>query len=114
MEIFFMDTENIKTADYNRYRLYFTSKLDLRGNKTVSLANLSIYYTWKNIKDEYENNRFKLSAPTWEEIFDIPDGSYTVEDIQDYFLWIIKKHKPTIKPSEESPILIIQIKLKTG
>ena len=85
MEIFFMDTENSKTTDSNRFRLYFTNKLDLRGNKTVSLSYLSIYYTWKNIKEEYKNNKFKLSGPTWDETFDLPDGSYTIEDIQDYF-----------------------------
>ena len=56
MEILFMTTENSKTTDSNRFRLYFTNKLDLRGNKTVSLSNLSIYYTWKNIKEEYGNN----------------------------------------------------------
>ena len=85
MEIFFMDTKNSKTTDSNRFRLYFTNKLDLRGNKTVSLSYLSIYYTWKNIKEEYKNNKFKLSGPTWDETFDLPDGSYTIEDIQDYF-----------------------------
>ena len=85
MEIFFMDTENSKTTDSNRFRLYFTNKLDLRGNKTVSLSYLSIYYTWKNIKEEYKNNKFKLSGRTWDETFDLPDGSYTIEDIQDYF-----------------------------
>ena len=60
MEIFFMDTKNSKTTDSNRFRLYFTIKLDLRGNKTIPLSNLSIYYTWENIKKEYKNNKFKL------------------------------------------------------
>ena len=68
----------------------------------MALADLSIYYTWKNIKSEYNNNKFKISASTWNEIFDLPDGSYTIDDIQDYFKFIIKKHEtltdnPSIK-----------------
>ena len=59
----------------------------------MALANLSIYYTWKNIKSEYNNNKFKISAPTWNETFDLPDGSYSIADIQDYFEFIIKKHE---------------------
>ena len=106
MEILFMDTENSKTTDSNRFRLYFTNKLDPRGNKTMSLSNLSIYYKWKNIKEEYKNNKFNLSEPTWDETFDLPDGSHTIEDIQDYFLWVIKKHETDVKSSEESPIPI--------
>ena len=58
----------------------------------MALANLSIYYTWKNIKTEYNNNKFRISAPTWNEIFDLPDGSYSISDIQDYFEFIMKKH----------------------
>ena len=75
MEIIFIDTGNSKTTDSNRFRLYFTNKLDLRGNETLALSNLSIHYTWKNIKEEYKNNKFKLSGPTWDETFDLPDGS---------------------------------------
>ena len=59
----------------------------------MALANLSIYYTWKNIKSEYKNNKFKISAPTWNDTFDLPDGSYSISDIQDYFEFIIKKHE---------------------
>ena len=59
----------------------------------MALANLSIYYTWKNIKSEYNNNKFKISAPTWNDTFDLPDGSYSISDIQDYFEFIIKKHE---------------------
>ena len=58
----------------------------------MALANLSIYYTWKNIKTEYNNNKFKISAPTWNETFDLPDSSYSIDDIQDYFEFIMKKH----------------------
>ena len=70
-----------------------TDKLNLKNpKKNTALANLSIYYTWKNIKTEYNNNEFKISAPTWNEAFDLPDGSYSIDDIQDYFEFIMKKH----------------------
>ena len=59
----------------------------------MALANLSIYYTWKNTKLEYNNNKFKISAPTWNYIFYLPDGSYFIVDIQDYFEFVIKKHE---------------------
>ena len=62
-------------------------------NKNMALPNLSIYYTWKNIKSEYNNNKFKIFAPTWTYEFNLPDGSYSVSDIQDYFEYIIKKHE---------------------
>ena len=93
METIFMNTKNSKTTESNRFRLYFTGKLDLRGNRTIALANLSIHYTWQNIKEEYKNNKFKLSGPTWDETVDLFDGSYTVANIQDYFLWVIKKQE---------------------
>ena len=63
----------------------------------MDLVNLSIYYTWKNIKSKYNNNKFKISAPTSDETFDLPDGSYSVADIQDYFEFIIKKHELKIE-----------------
>ena len=70
-------------------KLKFTSKLDLRlGEKFIALSNLSIYYTWKNIKSSYNNSQFKISAPTWNDEFELPDGSYHVLDIQDYFKYI--------------------------
>ena len=61
-------------------------------NNNMALANLSIYYTWKNIKSEY-NNKYKISVPTWNNEFKFPDGSYFVSDIQDYFEYINKKHE---------------------
>ena len=69
----------------------------------MALANLSIYYTWKNVKSTYDNNKFKISAPTRNETFDLPDGSYNISEIQDYIEYIIKKHE-TI--GENAPILI--------
>ena len=59
----------------------------------MALANLSTYYTWKNMKSAYNNNKFKISAPTWNDKFYLPDGSYSISDIQDYFEYIIKKHE---------------------
>ena len=56
----------------------------------MALANFIIYYTWKNIKNAYNNNKFKISAPTWNDEFDLPDGSCLISDIQDYFEYIIK------------------------
>ena len=70
MDILFINIENGKTNESNRFRLYFTDKLDLRRNKTIALVNLSIYYTWENIKSSYNNNKFKISDPTWSEKFD--------------------------------------------
>ena len=105
MQTIFMNTENSKTSKSNRFRLYFTDKMDLRASNTIALANLSIYYTWRNIKEEYKNNKFKLIEPTWDEIFDLPDGSYTIADIQDYFFYIIKNYE-TITDIAEPPILI--------
>ena len=64
MDTIFINTKNSKTKDSNRFILYFTDKLDFRRDKTVALANLSIYYTWQNIKEEYKNNKFELSEPT--------------------------------------------------
>ena len=94
METIFKNTENSNTNEPPRFRLDLTVK---NSNKNMALANLSIYYTWKNIKSEYNNNKFKYSAPTWNETFDLPDGSYFVADIQDYFEFIIKKHEALTK-----------------
>ena len=71
--------------------LKLTSKLDLRiGEKVIALSNLSIYYAWRNIKSSYNNNKFKISTPTWNDEFELPDGSCSVSDIQDYFEYILK------------------------
>ena len=79
-----MNSENRKTSEQHVLIFKLTNKLDLRrGEKTVALSNLSIYYTWKNIKISYNNNKFKISAPTWNDKFELPGGSYSVSDIQD-------------------------------
>ena len=115
-----MNTENSKTNEPHRFKLDLTDKLNLKNpNKNMALANLSIYYTWKNIKSEYNNNKFKISAPTWNDTFDLPDGSYSIEDIQDYFEFIIRKHETLTEnpPLEIYPNKIknrIVFKIKTG
>ena len=97
MDTIFMNSENSKTSEHNVLVLKPTDKLDLRrGQKTVALSNLSIYYTWKNVKRSHNNNKFKISAPTWREEFKLPDGSYSVSDIQDYFQYILKKHSESV------------------
>ena len=105
-----MNTENSKTSEPHRFKLDLTDKLNLKNtNKNMALANLSICYTWKNIKSEYNNNKFKISAPTWNATFDLPDGSYSIADIQDYFEFIIKKHETLAK---NPPVQIYPNKLK--
>ena len=105
-----MNTENSKTSKPHRFKLDLTDKLNLKNpNKNMALANLSIYYTWKNIKSEYKNNKFKISAPTWNDTFDLPDGSYSISDIQDYFEFIIKKHETL---TENPPVQIHPNKTK--
>ena len=89
MDTIFMNSENSKTSDSHRLVLNLSDKINLkRSDEYVALSNLSIYYTWKNIKKSYKNNKFKISALTWNEEFELPDGSYSVSDIQDYFEYI--------------------------
>ena len=105
MEAIFINTENSKTNESNRFGYYFTDNKTNKNNKTISLANLSIYFMWKNVKSGCKNNKFKITAPTWsEKLFNISDGSYAVTDIQDYFEYIIKKHETITY--QDSPIKI--------
>ena len=115
-----MNTANSKTKHSNKFVYNFTDKLNLKNpNKKIALANLSIYYKWKNVKSDYNNNKVKISAPTWNDTFDVPDGSYSIAALQNYFEYIIKKHE-TI--AEVSPVLIyvneinnrIVFKIKSG
>ena len=88
-----MNSENSKTSKPHVLILKLTNKLDLRmGEKVIALSNLSIYYTWKNIKSSCNNNKFKISAPTWSDKFELQDGSYSISDIQDYFEYILRRH----------------------
>ena len=92
-----MNSENSKTSKAHVLILKLNNKLDLRkGEKSITLSNLSIYYTWENMKLSDKDNKFKISAPTWNYEFKLPDGSYSISDIQDYFEYILKKHAENI------------------
>ena len=81
-----MNSENSRTSEYHVLVLKLADKLDLRrGQKSVALSNLSIYYKLKNIKSSYNNNKFKISTPTWSDEFELPDGSYSLSDIQEVY-----------------------------
>ena len=115
-----MNTENSKTSEPHRFKLDLTDNLNRKNpNKNMALANLSIYYTQKNINSKYNNNKYKISAPTWNDTFDFPDGSCSITDIQDSFEFIIKKHETLTEnpPIEIYPNKInnrIVFKIKTG
>ena len=99
-----MNTANSKTKHSNKFVYNFTDKLNSKNrNKNIALANLSIYYTWKNVKSDYNNNKLKMSAPTWNDTFDVPDSSYSIAAPQNYFEYIIKKHENI---ADVSPVLI--------
>ena len=92
-----MISENSRISEYYVLVLKLADKLDLRrSQKSVALLNRSICYTWKNIKSSYKNNKFKISAPTWSNDFDLSDGSYSISNIQDYFEYILKKHSESV------------------
>ena len=93
IDTIFMNSKNSKTSKPHIIILKLTNKLDLRIDENmISLSNLSVYYTWRNIKSSCNNNKFKISAPAWNDKFELPDGSYFVSDIQDYFEYVFKKH----------------------
>ena len=108
MDTIFVNSENSKASKPHVFKLKLTSKLE----KLIALSNLSVYYTWKSIKSSYNNNKFKISASTWNDEFELPDGSYSVTDIQDYFKYILKKHgRNTNKPSVQIYVNKIENKL---
>ena len=95
MDAIFKNSGNSKTSEPHVLILKLTNKLDLRiGEKTIALSNLNIYYKWRNIKSSY--NKVKISAPTWNEKLELPDGSYSVSDVQYYFEYILKKQREDI------------------
>ena len=113
-----MNSENSKTSDPHRLLLNLIDKIDLR-RKDVALSNLSVYYAWKNIKHSYKSNKFKISAPTWYKEFELPDGPYSVSDIEDYFEYILKRHEtitnnPSIRIQINKIENSITFKIKTG
>ena len=120
MDTIFMNSENSRTSEYHVLILKLADILDLRiGQKSVALSNLSIYSTWRNIKNSYKNNKLKTSAPTWSDEFELPNGSYSISDIQDYFEYILKEHSEGV---DDLPIEIfvsknenrITFKIKNG
>ena len=105
-----MNSENSKTSEPYRFRLNLADKLNLKHpKKNMASTNLSTHYTWRNIKSAYNNNKFIISASTWNDTFDLPDGSYSIADIQDYFEFIIKKHETL---TENPPVQIYPNKIK--
>ena len=120
MDTIFTNWENNKTPKPHVLVLELINKLDLRiGKNFIALSNLSVYYRWKNIKSSYNNKKFEISAPTWNDEFELPDGSYSISDIQDYFEYILKKHEKDIdKPSVQIYVNKIEnrvtFKIKNG
>ena len=109
MDTLFINSENSRTLKPHILALKLVNKLDLRfGEKVIALLNLSIYYTWKNVKSTY-NNKFKISSPAWNDEFELPDGSYSISDIQDYFEYILKKHGEDI---DKASVQIYVIKIE--
>ena len=114
-----MDSENSKISDPQRLLYNLSDIINLkRSDKYVVLSNLTVQYSWKSIKMSYKNNNFEVSPPTWNEEFKLPDESYSVSDIQEYFDYIIKKHETVI----DNPLIRIYVnkenrttfKIKTG
>ena len=98
MKTIFINTENSKTNESHKSVLNLSQRLDLRSSdKHVALQNLLIYYTWRNIRKQYQNNQLKMIAPIWNDKFELSDGSYSVSDIQDYIEYIIKNHETLTK-----------------
>ena len=103
MGTIFMNYENSKTSDPHRLLFNLTDRINLkRSDKYVALCNLTIYYTWENIKKSYINNKIKILAPTWNEEFELLNGSYSVSDIRDYSTYMLKRYEtvtdnPSIK-----------------
>ena len=110
----------MKISESHVLILKLTNKLDLTiGEKSIALSNLSIYYTWKNIKSSCNNNKFKVSAPTWNDEFELLDGSYSVSDIQDYFEYILEKDgedidKPLVQICVNKNENRVTFKIKNG
>ena len=93
METIFMNTKNSKTNEPHNFAFNSSQRLDIRSsNKHVPLQTLSIYHTMKYIRKQYRNNKLKIIAPTRNDEFELPDGSYSVSDIQDFIEYIIKRN----------------------
>ena len=114
MKTIFINTENSKTKESNKFIYQFTDKFNLKipNNKNIWLVNLSIYYTCKKIKSTV-NNKFKISASAWNDVFDLPNGSYSISDIEDYFEFIIKNTKRCLAENPPLQIYLNKIKSRT-
>ena len=111
INIVYINSRNSKSSNPHRLLLNLLYKINLkRSDKYVALSNLSIYYMWKNFKKSYKNNKFKI-ASAWNEKFELPDWSYSVSDMQDYFEYIIKKYQ---KVTDNPPIRIYVNKIENG
>ena len=98
MDTIFLSSKNNKTSKPHTLILKFTDKLDFRrGENRIALLNLSIYYRWKNIKSSYNNKKFKITAPTLNDKFELPDGSYSVSNIQSYFKYGGNTNNPSVR-----------------
>ena len=103
MNNIFMNSVNSKTPDFHRLLLNLSDKINLkRKDKYVALSSLRIYNTSKNGKESYKNNKFKISAPTWNEECEVSDWSYSISDVPDYFEYILKKHVEKINDNNLS------------
>ena len=103
MDTIFIYSENSRTLKLPILTSKLANKLDLKFvEKVIALSNLYIYYNWKNIKNSCNNNELKISAPTWNDEFELPNGSYSLSDIQDYFEYILKKHGEDIDSDSDS------------
>ena len=120
MDAIFMNSKNSETSDSHRLLLNLSYKIDLkRSGKYVASSNFSIYYTLKNIENLHKNNKFKISASTWNDKFELPGESYSVSNIQDYFEYILKKHgekndNPYTHINVNKTENKITLKIKTG
>ena len=93
-----MSWKNSQTFKPHVLIIKFTDKLDLRtGENRTALSNVGIYYKWEYIKSLYNNNKFKISAPIWNDKLELPDRQYSVSDSQDYFEYILKNHRENIE-----------------
>ena len=102
MNAIFMNSKTSKTSGVHRLSLNLTVKINLkRSDKYIALSKPRMYYAWKNIEKLYKNKKFKTSAPTWNEEFQLPDGSCSISDIQDHSEYILKKKhgEKTVNPS---------------
>ena len=111
INIVYINSGNSKSSNPHRLLLNLLYKINLKRNgKYVAVSNLSIYYIWKNFEKSYKNNKFKI-ASALNEKFELPDWSYSVSDMQDYFEYIIKKYQ---KVTNNPPIRIYVNKIENG